>query len=174
MNYQKTAAHYAGIAHGLNGIHGSAYSSLKLFLAHYEKTSLLQYGKSHDGEIDPRSSTSINPLPVSTYRDSLSTHPSSSQRELASLYNIKRKLEDECQEERSVRRKLQRSLDEVQEELKKSKALLEFKQSQIKTEVDSRRGAEKELKRVQEDAKQRVDVVKRESARNTMLGIAAQ
>lgn len=62
--------------------------------------------------------------------------------ELAQLRTLKRKLEDDCSYERSIRRKYQRQLDNLEKECESARKMERYALDQIKREVATRRKAE--------------------------------
>jgi hypothetical protein len=82
---------------------------------------------------------------------------------LSEVRNVKRKLEEDNEHERNLRRKLQRKLDELEKERDEARRLETYALDQIKREVNIRRKAEE---RAEKEHELRMELVKATAERN--------
>ena len=82
---------------------------------------------------------------------------------LSEVRNVKRKLEEDNEHERNLRRKLQRKLDELEKERNDARRLETYALDQIKREVSIRRKAEE---RAEKEHELRMELVKATAERN--------
>lgn len=82
---------------------------------------------------------------------------------LSEVRNVKRKLEEDNEHERNLRRKLQRKLDELEKERDDARRLETYALDQIKREVSIRRKAEE---RAEKEHELRMELVKATAERN--------
>lgn len=82
---------------------------------------------------------------------------------LSEVRNVKRKLEEDNEHERNLRRKLQRKLDELEKERDDARRLETYALDQIKREVNIRRKAEE---RAEKEHELRMELVKATAERN--------
>jgi hypothetical protein len=146
---------------------GSAFQSLKRFVIQQDPTAEKE-------NIDPKSIPSTsNPLPAHPRNDQSSRKFQSSE-EISYLRRMKRRLEDDYVEERSVRRRLEGSLDETRDRLCRANKLLDYKQSQVRTEVEARRKTEQELEEVRRISAAREEGIRQDASRKLLLDLASQ
>jgi hypothetical protein len=86
--------------------------------------------------------------------DLLRDHQSTQSNVLSDIRSGKRKLESDLASERSARKKLQMSLEDVERDLKMAKKMEGFALQQVKKEVDSRRKAEARVEAEKEKRKE--------------------